>query len=214
MYLLNAVFMKPLLKISLLFLLQILYIPAFTQQNWSLKKDKNGIKIYTAGIDSSKFKMVKVECEFDGNFQKLISIMKDVDNHKDWVYATKKSYTLKKINDDEIIYYLETSLPWPMNNRDAIIDLRVEEDTTKNLLTITTTALPHYIADKKGIIRIPSLVASYNVNATAANKIHIVYYLRVDPGGNAPAWVVNLFADKGPYETFKSLADLLKRTGN
>ena len=44
-----------------------------------------------------------------------------------------------------------------------------------------------------------------------AKTISIVYIFEVEPGGSLPAWVVNMFADKGPYETFKKLSDMLKR---
>ena len=41
-------------------------------------------------------------------------------------------------------------------------------------------------------------------------SIHI-YIFEIDPGGSVPAWFVNMFADKGPYETFKQLAETLKK---
>jgi hypothetical protein len=37
-----------------------------------------------------------------------------------------------------------------------------------------------------------------------------VYIFEIDPGGSTPAWLVNMFADKGPYETFKQLGEALK----
>jgi len=44
-----------------------------------------------------------------------------------------------------------------------------------------------------------------------SKSISIVYTFEADPGGNLPAWLVNSFADKGPYESFKKLAELLKK---
>jgi hypothetical protein len=38
-----------------------------------------------------------------------------------------------------------------------------------------------------------------------------VYTFETDPGGNVPAWLVNSFADKGPFESFKKLGELLKK---
>ncbi|MBD0377821.1 MAG: lipid-binding protein, partial [Flavisolibacter sp.] len=44
-----------------------------------------------------------------------------------------------------------------------------------------------------------------------ANTLNVDYTLQVNPGGQLPPWLVNMFADKGPYESFKKLAELLKR---
>jgi hypothetical protein len=44
----------------------------------------------------------------------------------------------------------------------------------------------------------------------SAKSIHIVYTFEADPGGSIPAWMVNSFADKGPFESFKKLGQLLK----
>jgi hypothetical protein len=45
----------------------------------------------------------------------------------------------------------------------------------------------------------------------SSNSISIVYILEADPGGSVPAWMVNMFIDKGPFESFKKLSGLLKK---
>jgi len=41
--------------------------------------------------------------------------------------------------------------------------------------------------------------------------VKIEYELQVDPGGKVPAWLVNMFATKGPFETFKKLQQQVKK---
>jgi len=183
---------------------------ASAQDNWSLKNEKNGIKVYNASTDSSKFKLIKVDCIVEGTIGKLVGIMEDIPHHKTWVYATKKSSLIKRIGPGDMIYYAETALPWPMNNRDAVIHMTLTRDTVKNTLTIATTGKPGLIAENKGLVRVPYLQGTYHVEAITPDKLHIVYTLRVDPGGNTPAWLVNMFSSKGPFETFQSLAEQLK----
>jgi hypothetical protein len=43
-----------------------------------------------------------------------------------------------------------------------------------------------------------------------SKTISIVYTFEVDPGGSLPAWLVNSFADKAPYESFKKLSEKLR----
>jgi hypothetical protein len=45
----------------------------------------------------------------------------------------------------------------------------------------------------------------------SANTLSITFIVYAEPGGNVPAWVVNMFLNKGPYESFKKLAGILKQ---
>ena len=53
-------------------------------------------------MDSSKYKVIKVEAEMQGTIEKLITILKDVSNNKNWVYNTKRSYLVKAISERRI----------------------------------------------------------------------------------------------------------------
>lgn len=183
---------------------------SFSQTAWELTKEKNGIKVYTANEPSSKYKSIKVEAVFDGTLQKLVNILKDVKNNKDWVYSTRQSYVIKEINANEILYYSETALPWPVNNRDIPVRLRLNLNSANNTLKVTASGEPNAIPVQRGIVRIQSFRAAWDVKYAGKNKISITYYLRMDPSGNAPANVTNMFITKGPYETFDKLSKLLK----
>jgi len=191
-------------------LLALFLNTAFTQVQWELTKDDNGIKVYTAKDPSSKFKDIKVEAAFAGTIQKLMTILVNVGNTKNWVYGTKDSYVIKKISPNEILYYSETALPWPVSNRDIPIRMLLNLDQKNNFLKVTASGEPNAMPAKKGIVRIPFFNASWDVKSDGKNKLNIVYTLKMDPGGSVPAGVTNMFISKGPYETFNNLGQLLK----
>lgn len=184
--------------------------PVFSQVNWELTKDMNEIKVFTAKEGSSKFKTIKVEAIFPGTIQKLATVLMDVNNTKNWVYSTRVSYQVKKISPNEVIYYSETSLPWPVSNRDAAVLMKVNADYKSNTLYATVSQVLNAVPAKKGIVRISYFNAVWNVKSDGKDKLIIDYQLRLDPGGSVPAGVINMFITKGPYETFKNLAELLK----
>jgi hypothetical protein len=198
-------------KIAGLILFSTVVSTGFCQYNWKLSRDKEGIKIYLSETANSKFKSVKVECILAGNYDKLIAALTDVDHLKDWVYNTKKSFILKKVNPYEMYYYTETSIPWPMSNRDVVIHVKIYRDSLQRFLRIVSVNEPNYFPEKDGKVRVPHLSINWYVTMPAAKTISIVYILEADPGGSVPAWLVNDFADKGPYETFKKLAAILKK---
>ena len=82
-------------------------------------------------------------------------------------------------------------------------------DTANNIFRVNTFSEPNFMAKNKGIVRVPYTKASWYVTE-AQKRLTIDYIFEVDPGGSLPPWMVNMFADKGPYETFQNLALLLK----
>lgn len=183
---------------------------SYSQNRWELTKEKNGIKVFTANETSSKFKSIKVEAVLTGTLQKLVQILRDVRNNKDWVYSTKQSYLLKQINANEILYYSETALPWPVSNRDIPVRMRLNLDASSNTLKVVASGEPNALPVQKGIVRIQSFSTSWDVKFDGKNKLSIIYYLKMDPSGNVPTQVTNMFITKGPYETFDNLSKLLE----
>ena len=178
-------------------------------QNWELSRNENNIKVYKGEIDSSKYKIIKVEAEMQGTLEKVIAILKDVDNNKNWVYNTRRSYLVKAVSEDEFLYYAETHLPWPFDNRDVVIRMHFDLDTARHFLNIKATGEPGAAPEVSGKIRIQKFYGDWNVKYDGGNKISIVYVLQVDPGGNISPAISNLFVTKGPFETFNNLSRLL-----
>ena len=182
-----------------------------SQYKWKLSKDKDGIKVFLSDNPKSKFKSIKVECTLQGTFDKLIGVLTNVDHLKDWVYNTKTSYLIKKITPYDLYYYTETSIPWPMSNRDAVVHLRVTKDSLQRFVKISAISEPLFIPEREDKVRIPRSNVNWYVTMPTRNSMTIIYTFEADPGGNLPAWVANSFADKGPYESFKKLSELLKK---
>lgn len=198
-------------KLVFLFLFSTLVTTAvYSQYNWKLSKDKDGIRVYESEVQNSSFKSIKVECVLQGTYDKLMAILNDVSRHKEWIYHSKTSNILKRNSTRDFYYYTETSMPWPMSNRDAVVHLTMNCDSLNRFLKITATGVPNYIPEKSGKVRVPRSSINWYVTMPSSTSINIVYTFDADPGGSMPAWLVNMFADKGPYESFKKLSELLK----
>ena len=199
------------IKLAVLVLFSSFVSAANSQYKWELSKNKDGIKVYQSEVKHSKFKTIKVECTLEGTYDKLMVILNDVANQNKWVYNNISSSILQRISGNEFYYYSKTHLPWPMTNRDAIIHLKMTKDSLNRFLKISAVSVPGFAPEKSGMVRVPWSDISWYVTMPSAKTISIVYIFDADPGGSLPAWVVNMFTDKGPYESFKKLSELLKR---
>ncbi|MGZ3853238.1 MAG: START domain-containing protein [Flavisolibacter sp.] len=203
---------KGLFKIAFFLLCSIACSPALlAQNNWKLSKEKDGIRVFESEGVNSSFKRIKVECTLDGSFDKLAEVLSDVDHHKDWIYNNEKAWLLKKVNPGDFYYYSETHMPWPLSDRDAVTHMRINRDTMDRFLDVVETGEPSYIPENSGVVRVPKLYINWHVTMPFKNKLNIVYLMEVEPGGSLPSWIVNMFVDKGPYESFKRLQEILKR---
>src|SRR5688572_21204323 len=134
----------------LLFFFSAFALTAFGQSDWKQIKSKDGITVYQSDVKNSKYKSIKVECTLEGNYDKLIAVLKDVAKHKDWVYNNKTASLLKTVSATEFYYYTETSLSWPMDNRDAVMHTIITRDNADRFLKLSSTAEPTYSPEKSG----------------------------------------------------------------
>ena len=198
-------------RLSFFILLSFCITVSAAQYTWKLSKNKNGISVYLSDIPGKSLKAVKVECTLTGTFTKLIATISNVAHMEEWVFHNKKSKMLKQIAPLDFIYYTETSMPFPLSNRDAIIHIRIKTDSLPKFLTITGTGEPDFFPKIPTKVRVPHYKASWKVTMPTANTIRIYYIVEVDPGGSIPAWISNMFADEGPYGSFSNLAEELRK---
>lgn len=173
--------------------------------SWTLKTQKDGVTVYSRHSELSKFNDLKVEMDLPGSVSQLSAILLDVEKYPQWAYCTKLATLIKQISDDEVIYYSEISAPWPLTNRDLYADIKVTLDSSTHSMSLVSTGLNDYLPAKKGLVRVPRSRAVWNITTKSDKVIHLQYILEIDPGGSLPAWIVNMFATRGPTETFSNL---------
>ncbi|OIN56213.1 hypothetical protein BLX24_25785 [Arsenicibacter rosenii] len=177
---------------------------------WKLEKDKNGIQVFSRLPEGSRFKEMKVICEIDGTMSQLCAYVSDVEHYPEVVYKNKQAYLIKRINEREMLYYNETMLPWPVKNRDLVIHLTFIPDAAKKELRIHTENAAGYVAVQSDKVRVPYWRADWTVVKRGPDRLGIEYVFRVDPGGEIPAWVINMTAAVGPYTSFSGMEGFLK----
>jgi hypothetical protein len=185
-------------------------VPAQAQSGeWELKKNSSGIRIYAQSRPGSDIKALKAEFELQGNVAQLARFLSDISRQKDWVYSTVSSRLVRRTGDHSLIYYSEKHMPWPLSNRDVVIEMKWALDTVAGTLEVHARSIGGHVSEKKGIVRVPSSTVSWKVQTVGPNMLGVEYLAQADPGGTIPAWVINMFLTKGPYETFVKLREQL-----
>lgn len=181
------------------------------QADWQMKEDREGIKVFTRKMDNNPLKAVKAVCTINTSLTSLTAVLLDINGTYDWVYATKKITLLKQISGTDLIYYSEIEIPWPIVNRDFIVRLKVSQDVKTRVVTVEGLSEPAYLPQNKNIVRIQHSYSKWMITPLQKDQVKVEYLLEVDPGGSVPAWLINLFATRGPFETFKKLLQQVKK---
>lgn len=182
-------------------------VQGFSQNNWEIDKNKNGIKVYTRVEKGSNFKAFKAIVEVDNSIDEIIKILKNVSEYTNWYGYTKTSKLLK--TESDIQYnYVETIFPWPYSNRDMVYKMSIEKYSS-GAIKVSLKGLPNYIPEKKGIVRMKK-AEGYILLKTNNGKTEIIYVFHSEPGKNIPAWLANNSIANLPFKTLSGLKKILK----
>lgn len=189
--------------------LLFIHIPLHAQE-WTLRKNEDSIQVYTAFSENSKFKKIRADFTLRAGRKELFEKLLNADKYVDWQYKTLQSRVLQRISASEIIYYNEVDAPWPVSNRDLVIRLKIEETPHNPEFRILTWSEPGIVAVKDGVIRVPASRGEWKITELREGKLKIRFEMQIDPGGDVPAWLVNLTSALAPYQTFLNLKKMLE----
>lgn len=194
-----------------LFLASFFALHPLVAQNWELKRDKGGIKVYVRDQPGTDIKELKFTTQVDATLSTIAAVLTHVEGYDDWCYAALGSRVIKKISDSEVYYYTEADFPWPFDNRDLVLHSKVWQDKKTLALHSKSTSAHWMEKEKEGLVRIDKAEINWTFTPLENGKVRVDYSLNSDPGGNIPAWMVNLAADQGPLQTMAMFKEMLEK---
>jgi len=181
------------------------------QETWHLKKFESGISVYTRHAEHSKLKELKSDFQIKTSLSSIVALLNDFESYPEWVYRCEKSYTALKISNYEFIQYQSVKAPWPVENRDIVIHKKLIQDPATKVIIQRVNGMPEYLPKVAGHIRIKLFKALWIITPLKNGIVNIEYQLLVDPSGSVPAWLVNLAAVDGPFETEINMKEWLMK---
>lgn len=177
------------------------------QKNWIFQKEKNGVKIYKRQSDNGH--EVKLTATFNVAPAALVKLFNNVSEYPKWGYQVFHSELLKRVSDTEFYYYSRYDFPWPLDDRDVVMHTTIVTDNATKAVTLTSVAVPDYIPEKKGLVRVRKANVTWKLAPQTSTTTEGEYTLSTDPGGLLPDWSVEIANDTGPVETVQRMKKLL-----
>ena len=182
------------------------------QEKWKLAKDKDAIKIYTRSIEGTRLKEYKGEAILSATIEQLYNYLIKVENYQDWVYECKESTLISKVDDKEYIYYSIYKMPWPFYNRDIVTKMVVSgSNEEKQIITLETKLIEGIIEKKEKLKRIPVYYEITTLVQQENRSVKMIMEGYIDPGGNIPKGIMNMFIAEGPYKSIINIKKILEQ---
>jgi hypothetical protein len=201
------------LKTIILYLISFIipWVAVRGQENWALKLEKNGIRVSTRKTREFKYSELRTECELEGSISQLAGVILDVGNHPNWSYKTLNAKMLKCTGDSDIFFYTEVESPWPFENRDFVAHLKISQNKKNRVMTIESINVNGMVPIRNKITRMRYAKMTWIVTPGQNGRTcQVDYRIQIDPGPSVPAWLLNLFATNGPYQSFIKLKEEIK----
>jgi len=193
---------------SLSILLLIAILPMH-DSTWELKKDKDGIKLFTKHEEGYPLKAIKAETVFNASLETCIAVLRDIDHLIELFPDCEK---VVKVNQDATsqIHYLQLKAPWPVTNRDGAFKLNYAYDSKLGTVFIEAKMAADAYPAQDGYIRLNKGSGTWKFKRIDATHTSLEYYYLGDPGGNIPAWVANSVIEESPYRMLVNYHKLVK----
>jgi hypothetical protein len=189
----------------------LLFINPFHESDWNLKKEKDGIKIYTRSVEGSSFDEFKGTTTIEkSSVSEVLEIILDVKNYESLFPDCMNPRVLKQEGKYYDVHYIQVKAPWPVKNRDTVYEQKAVVDKNGKHAVVTLKPLPDYIAEDKDFLRIREGSGFWELEEDNNKSVKVIYQFHGEPGGDIPAWLANSFVVSQPFETLKNLKNRLK----
>lgn len=180
-------------------------------ETWKLERDRDGIKVYTRRVEGIAFKQYRGEVTIDAPLSTLVAIFNDLEAGPDWVDQCSKMELIEQISPTENITYVYTPAPWPVKDRDAVVQTKITQNPDTLTVRINQKAVPDKKSPNKKAVRVKRVDGLWTLTPAADGKTHLVYQVLSDPGGGLPAWLVNAVAISQPFNTLDGMRSMAKK---
>ncbi len=180
---------------------------AAAEEDWTLRKDNNGIRIYTKPVEGSDFHAFRGEARVDSSLSALLAVHADVEYVTEWLKDCKVSELLTDFSPDGFYVYFQTRSPWPVKDRDYVLRYVIDQDPDTHAVKISFEAEVGLHPETDECVRLTELSGYWKMTPVAPGKTDVVYEVAADPGGAVPAWLANRFVVDQPYHSLKRLRE-------
>ena len=170
------------------------------QSDWDLRRDKDGIVIYTKTPEDNPLKEYRVYAEIDNPLVMVYTFLTDIERRPEWVINCMDVDIIER-SGNRSIYHTCYDIPWPMSDRDLVVECESAIFTDSGRAHILTVLSDYDYPPEEDAIRMERYREEVFLEAIAPGRTAYRVEGFADPGGKLPTWVVNMFLVDGIWDS-------------
>lgn len=185
------------------------------QPKWEKVTSESGINVFKKEVAGSPFIAFKGDGVIDASIIRVVSVLIDASQGKQWVDRLKDSAVLEQTSLFERVQYSHLGTPPGVDDRDFVVKAKLLIDQDNKRLTITLHSVEHAgKPPQPGIVRGELVHSSFLLVPVEGGKTRLIAEMHADPKGTVPAFVVNMIQKDWPINTIKALRKQVGRAGD
>jgi START domain len=198
-------------RLVLIALVALFASPAFvgaSGPNWQPVKDEDGIKVWSLEIPGRDLPGFRGITTIDASLDEILKAMYDIPAHTEWMWKMREARVVKQLSESHGIIYYRVRAPWPIKDRDMVVDVDYRFTPQHNALTIRFKQTHEEKVEVPfWTVRTKRLEGFYRLWIDEAGKTQVLYQVEVDIGGNVPDFSARNYARKLPFFTLQRLRE-------
>lgn len=181
--------------------------------DWEVIAEGDGIVVSRRLVEGRDFPQLRSVGEVPGTPYEVLAILLDVPAQVDWRPDCVESKTVRKIDTWRSIVYTRTDAPWPVSDREVVVENEVifTDPPSKVKVTFAAVTAPD-VERRRGTVRMKMATGFYAIEAIDDARSLVHYEVDADPGGSLPDWLVSMQSTRNPLETLAGLRKRLEET--
>lgn len=177
---------------------------------WTFLYEQGDVKVYT---DGQSPRSLKAEGQIDAELTELLAVLADVPRRTEWVKSLAEARVIAGDPEEHVWMYSRYDFPWPVQDRDSVLESTVLKDYKTGEVTITfKSVVDARTPVVEGVVRVPVADGTIYLKRASEGKVFVRYVIKSDPGGALPEWVTNYFTKDVPLNTLTALQTQVVKT--
>lgn len=178
---------------------------------WEELYSKDKLSFFSRPVKHSDVLAFSAKGEVEISLVEMLAILRDVEGTKEWDKNSSVKKTIRNISDIEADTYSVSSMPWPITDRDLVMNNKLRLDLPNNFMIVDGYSIKHKdYPRKENRVRAKMGIARFKLRPVTDTKTYIEMYIHIDPKGSIPKWMVNFVQKDMPYEYLKNLENFSK----
>ncbi len=136
---------------------------------------------------------------------KLVAVYMEGGNHSKWYPKCLSSKVVPKISDAKLQIYLGIDKPWPVQDRDYVIEAELTRNPETGEAIMRYQEAEGAMPERKHVVRMKKIRGQWKFTPTDDGQVVATYVLLFDPGGSTPSSFINMALSKIGADTFDGM---------